>query len=271
MDEYELGVLFRTWKKAYTEVFGLEATGSRINGIPESIAPYLYYKSAVIGQSLSVDIGGGSTDIALFDENSTRAKMISSFKFAGNAIFGDGFPTGEYRNNSDRNGFVRTFAARAREAVTGDTLMQPILDNILQNTKDSADFSSLLFALEAGNRSTFSYTRLLESHKRMKLPILIFYAALAYYSAQLLRRSGEKPPRYILFSGTASKTAAILDTSSSLTQLSALLPLSSEKSSGRRSLPSTCNSRPSPRRSPAREHLKWVSATTSQEIPSVSG
>ncbi len=175
MDEYELGVLFRTWKKSYTAVFGLEATGNRINGIPESIAPYLYYKSSVIGQSLSVDIGGGSTDIALFDENSTRAKMISSFKFAGNAIFGDGFPTGEYRNNSDRNGFVRTFAARAREAVSGDTLMQPILENILQSTKDSADFSSLLFALEADSRSTFSYTRLLESHKRMKLPVFIFY------------------------------------------------------------------------------------------------
>ncbi|HPJ79507.1 MAG TPA: hypothetical protein P5086_01985 [Prolixibacteraceae bacterium] len=222
MDEYELGVLFRTWKKAYMAVFGLEPTGNRINGIPESIAPYLYYKSAVIGQSLSVDIGGGSTDIALFDENSTRAKMISSFKFAGNAIFGDGFPTGEFRNNSDRNGYVRTFATRAREAVSGDTLMQPILENILQSTKDSADFSSLLFALEGGSRSTFSYTRLLESHKRMKLPILIFYAALAYYSAQLLRRSGERPPRYILFSGTASKTAAILDTSAQLAQLSAL-------------------------------------------------
>jgi len=222
MDEYELGVLFRTWKKAYAAVFGLEPTGSRINGIPESIAPYLYYKSAVIGQSLSVDIGGGSTDIALFDENSTRAKLISSFKFAGNAIFGDGFPTGEFRNNSDRNGYVRTFATRAREAVSGDTLMQPILENILQSTKDSADFSSLLFALEAGSRSTFSYTRLLESHKRMKLPILVFYAALAYYAAQLLRRSGEKPPRYLLFSGTASKTAAILDPSAQLAPLSAL-------------------------------------------------
>ena len=222
MDEYELGILFRTWKKAYISVFGLEATESRINGIPESIAPYLYYKSSVIGQSLSVDIGGGSTDIALFDENSPRAKIISSFKFAGNAIFGDGFPTGEFRNNSDRNGFVRNFAARAREAVSVDPLMQPVLENILQQTKDSADFSSLLFALEAGSRSTFSYTRLLESHQRMKLPILVFYAAIAYYAAQLLRRSGEKPPRYILLSGTASKTASILDPSEKLAQLSGL-------------------------------------------------
>lgn len=39
MDEYELGVLFRTWQQAYKSVFGLEPAGSRINGIPESIAP----------------------------------------------------------------------------------------------------------------------------------------------------------------------------------------------------------------------------------------
>lgn len=222
MDEYELGVLFRTWQQAYKSVFGLEPAGSRINGIPESIAPYLYYKSSVIGQSLSIDIGGGSSDMAVFDEATSRAKLISSVKFAGNAIFGDGFPTGEFRNNSDRNGFVRIFSAPAREAVRGDTLMEPILENILQRTKDSADFSSFLFGLEAGSRTPFSYTRLLENHKWMKLPIFIFYGALAYYAANLLKLSGEKVPRYILLSGTASKTAAILDPTAKLNQLSGL-------------------------------------------------
>jgi hypothetical protein len=222
MDEYELGVFFRTWKKVYQSIFGTEPTEKKMNGIPESIAPYLYYKSSVIGQSLSVDIGGGSTDIALFDEDTAKAKIISSFKFAGNAIFGDGFPTSEYKNNSDRNGFVRSFAGLAREAVKGDSFMQPILENILNKTKDSTDFSSLLFALEANSHSTFSYTRLLESNKRMKLPIFIFYGALAYYSANLLKRSGSDLPKFILLSGTASKTASILDTSNKFTNLSGL-------------------------------------------------
>ncbi len=222
MDQFELGVLFRTWKNVYESVFRQEATETRIHGVPESIAPYLYYKSSVIGQSLSVDIGGGSTDLAVFDEESPEAKIISSFKFAGNAIFGDGFPTSEYRNNSDRNGFVRTFAGPAREAVTGDAYMQPILDNILNKTKDSADFSSLLFALEADPRRTFSYTQLLENNKRMKLPIFIFYAALAYYSAQLMKKARLDMPRFILLSGTASKTAAIIDPTPGFSNLSGL-------------------------------------------------
>ncbi len=211
MDGYELGVLFRTWENVYKSIFRLNPDENRIHGIPESIAPYLYYKSSVIGNSLSVDIGGGSTDLAVFDEETPNAKIISSFKFAGNAIFGDGFPSSEYRNNSDRNGFVRHFAGPAREAVRGDTFLQPILDNILNKTKDSGDFSSLLFAMEANSRNTFSYTRLLESHKRMKLPILLFYGAIAYYSAHLLKKCGLETPGSVLLSGTAAKTAAIVD------------------------------------------------------------
>jgi hypothetical protein len=230
MDGYELGVLFRTWKSVYESVFKWEATETRIHGVPESIAPYLFYKSTVIGNSLSVDIGGGSTDLAVFDEDTSGAKIISSFKFAGNAIFGDGFPTSEYRNNSDRNGFVKNFAGPAKEAVKGDPFMQPILDNILNKTKDSADFSSLLFALEAGTRNTFSYTRLLESHKRMKLPIFIFYGALAYYSSNLLKRAGMDMPRFVLLSGTASKTAAIIDPTPRFSNIAGLFRYFFEKS-----------------------------------------
>ena len=229
MDQYELDVLFRTWRTVYESVFRLEATETRIHGVPESVAPYLYYKSSVIGNSLSVDIGGGSTDLAFFDEDTSGAKLISSFKFAGNSIFGDGFPTSEYRNNSDRNGFVRNFAGQAIEAVKGDAFMRPILENILNHTKDSADFSSLLFALEGGTSATFSYTRLLESHNRMKLPIFIFYGALAYYSANLLKRAGMDIPRYVLLSGTASKTAAIIDPSSRFSKLSGLFRYFFEK------------------------------------------
>ncbi len=160
MDEYEKGVFFRTWKKAYKNIFNLEPVENRINGIPESIAPYLFYKSAIIGDSISIDIGGGSTDIAVFDESSSDAKLISSFKFAGNAIFGDGFPADGYRNNADRNGFVKTFTDDARKAVKDDQYMKLLLDHIINNTKESSDFTSFLFAYENDPRNSFSYTRL---------------------------------------------------------------------------------------------------------------
>ncbi len=219
MDEGELGVFFKLWKDVYKRVFK-QTSDKRIKGIPESIAPYLYYKSSVVGLSLSIDVGGGSSDIAVFDEDDKKVKLISSFKFAGNAIFGDGYPSNEYQNNSDRNGFVKTFQNFGMDAVKNDEQKESILKNILNDRKNSADFSSYLFALEQEESSNFSYTRLLEKNKKMKLSMLVFYGAIAYYSANLLKKAGIGIPKYVLLSGTASKSASIVDTSEKLSNLS---------------------------------------------------
>lgn len=222
MDEGELGVLERAWQKLYSEIFMLQPTGQRLKKIPESIAPYLYYKSSVRGLSLSIDVGGGSTDIAVFDEIGDDAKMISSFRFAGNAIFGDGYPSNEYKSTSERNGFVATFAGHAKEAVKGIVNKKAILNDILEFRRDSSEFSNFLFALEQDQSVSFNYSRLLQKDKRLKLPILVFYAAVIYYSAQLMKQFGSGIPKHILLSGTASKSASIIDTSSDFKQLSSL-------------------------------------------------
>lgn len=221
MGEYELSIFFKLWKEVYERVFK-QKSEKRILGIPESVAPYLYYKSHVAGLSLSIDIGGGSSDIAIFDEDDEKAKLISSFKFAGNAIFGDGYPSEEYKNNSDRNGFVATFSNNAKEAVENNEADKKILNSILIERKNSADFSSYLFSLEQKKGSSFSYTKLLQKNKKLKLSILVFYGAIAYYSANLLYKAGIGIPKFILFSGTASKTASILDATENLKNLSEL-------------------------------------------------
>jgi len=219
MDEGELGVFFKLWKEVFKRVFKQD-TSKGIKGIPESIAPYLYYKSSIEGLSLSIDVGGGSSDIAVFDEDDKKAKLISSIKFAGNALFGDGYPLNEYQNNSDRNGFVKTFQDEGMEAVKDDEQKEIILKNILNDRKNSADFSSYLFALEQEETSNFSYTRLIAKNRKIKLSILVFYGAVAYYSANLLKKSGINIPKYVLLSGTGSKTASILDASDDLNNLS---------------------------------------------------
>lgn len=235
MDEGELGVFFKLWKNVYQNVFNQNATDDKIKGIPESIAPYLYYKSSVEGLSLSVDIGGGSTDIAVFDEDDEKAKLISSFKFAGNAIFGDGYPSNEYQSNSDRNGFVKTFMGEAINTIKGDEQKEGILNNILKVRKNSSDFSSYLFALEQDNSTSFSYSRLLEKNKRLKLTFLVFYGAIAYYSANLLKKAGIEIPKYILLSGTASKSSSILDSTENSGNLSTMFQFVFEKVYGKKS------------------------------------
>lgn len=211
MDTFEQGIFFDVWHIAYKKIFQKDNTDN-INAIPESIAPYLYYRTGYPGLSLSIDIGGGSTDIAVFENASDLPEFISSFKFAGNAIFGDGFPNGAFSNSSDNNGFVKSFRSPIENAIKKGSQKEIILKDIIESRKDSADFSSFLFSLETENDLNFNYTSLLRKDKKMKLPILIFYGAIIYYSANLLKKYGIKEiPKNILLSGTASKTIRIID------------------------------------------------------------
>lgn len=222
MDEYEQGIFREAWQDAYRKLFKQE-NANNLKSYPESIAPYLFYRAHYPGLSLSIDVGGGSSDIAVFEKEENMPRFISSFKFAGNSIFGDGFPSPEFRNNSDTNGFVLTYLEEVKKIIQAGTQKDEILQDIVNNRKDSADFSSFLFSLEKEPEINFSYTSLLRKNKKIKLPILIFYSAVIYYSANLMKKSGiVSIPKNILLSGTAAKTALIIDTSEDKKNLSKL-------------------------------------------------
>ncbi len=212
MDAFEQGIFFEVWQKAYKKIFRTGGTDN-IQAVPESTAPYLFYRTEYPGLSLSIDIGGGSSDIAVFKNATNSPEFISSVKFAGNAIFGDGFPYGAFANSSDNNGFVKVYRHSIENAINQSPQRREILTDILNKRKDSADFSSFLFSLENEKDLIFSYTDYLKQDRKLKLPILLFYGAIIYYSANLLMKQGMKEvPQNILFSGTASKTIRIIDT-----------------------------------------------------------
>ena len=222
MDSFEQGIFFEVWEKAYKKIFNVDNVNN-INAIPESIAPYLYYRANYPGLSLSIDIGGGSSDIAVFKNANNLPEFISSFKFAGNAIFGDGFPNGPFANSSDNNGFVSRYRAVVETAIGQNSNKNEILEDILKKRKDSADFSSFLFSLENENDIELNYTNLLRQDRYMKLPIFVFYGAVIYYCANLLEKNKIKElPKNILFSGTASKTIRILDSKNAYPNISSL-------------------------------------------------
>jgi hypothetical protein len=222
MSGAELGILFGIWENVYNDVFNDAANvEANLKKLPESIGPYLFHRPENPGLSLTIDIGGGSSDIAVFQDNE-QAMLISSFKFAGNAIYGDGYDRDGLRRNTDRNGFVNTFANAAQQAFVNHENKNEILTDILQNRMVSADFSSFLFACEEMDDIEWSYSRLLQRDTRLKLIHLIFYSSIAYYSAMLLNKSGIAIPQNILLSGTASKSASFIDTTDGLTVLSGM-------------------------------------------------
>lgn len=234
MGSYELGVFTSAWENSYKKVFKMDNLDN-LNRIPESIAPYLYYRTQNAGSGLSIDIGGGSSDIAVFEYGETLPKFISSIKFAGNAIFGDRFANTPMSNNSDTNGYVQTYKGNAEKAMNSMTAstksnIEEIYKDIVNDRKNSADFSSFLFSLENEDSIDFSYTRLLQGDEYLKLPILIFYASVIYYSSNLCSKQGLKSaPKNIFFSGTAAKTLNIVDASNNFRNLSKLFKFIFEK------------------------------------------
>lgn len=197
------------WEGKFKEIFG-EENIQNIKVISESVAPYLKLRGTIPGKTLSIDIGGGTTDISYFDGQHQSPDFISSVKFAGNAVFGDGLP-GEFENNTEINGFFKAFNPRIENLLTGN--LKEIHNDIANVRQKSADFSSFLFSLENNNQVNFNYSNELRTHQKLKLPILLKYCALFYYAAELLRRTNglEEYPSNIIFSGTASKSIKILD------------------------------------------------------------
>lgn len=212
MDQFERGVLANLWDDSYQRVFKDDYNKDNLISMPESSAPFLYYRANHPGLSLSIDVGGGSSDMALFQNASVKPDFITSFKFAGNSIFGDGYSDSPYERNTDSNGFVQSFKDSVLESISGDPVLEEYLESeVLNGSKKSADFCDRLFKLEESNNPKFNFTRELQLNPRLKLPIFLFYGALGFYAGNLFKRSGATSlPQNILFSGSASKTIKIL-------------------------------------------------------------
>jgi hypothetical protein len=199
------------WEKAYETYFG----GDKENIIPitESIAPFEYYKRDNDANSLvTIDIGGGTTDIVISVNGSEKVDFITSFRFAANALFGDGYA----ENSRTKNGIVRQFATGIKEELKtkineNDDLFR-IFDDL--ENKSSADMASFLFSLrhnkkvrEAGENlaENVNLEQKLLDDETQKITFIIFYSAIIYHLALLMKAQKLQMPDKIVFSGNGSK------------------------------------------------------------------
>lgn len=204
MTSFQLGGLENIWAQSVQKVFDQNINLSKI---PESIAPYNYYEKnmGLVGLTASIDIGGGTSDITLFEK--TGPRLISSINFAGNAVVGDG-----YNSNIRLNGFVKIFEPIFRKAcknIEEFSEKESILDEIKNGVDPkSTNFCSFLFSVDGNN---FDFTEYIKSDPDIKLLYVIFYATQAYYLANLIKRSEINRPDNIIFSGSGSKSLDIID------------------------------------------------------------
>ena len=176
----------------------------------ESFAPFYHYyhKENVRPHdrpAVNIDIGGGTTDIVIYQ--SEDPILLTSFRFAANSIFGDG-----YGSTSAANGFVQHFEGKIKESLSNTKAgaLTHIYDVIKQKNSKSVELIEFFFSLEENktikdNRIPLSFSRLLAEGTEFKLVFIFFYAAIIYHIARLMRARGLAIPEFITFSGNGSK------------------------------------------------------------------
>jgi hypothetical protein len=207
MPIFRRGFFQRSWDIYYKRYF---PGASRLYRMSESFAPFYYYyhKNNVRPHdrpAVNIDIGGGTTDIVIY--KSEDPVLLSSFRFAANSIFGDG-----YGSTSAENGFIRHFEDKIRESLsnTKATELVGIYDSIKRKNSKSVELIEFFFSLEENklikdNRIPISFSKLLAEGTEFKLVFIFFYAAIIYHIARLMKAQGLEIPEFITFSGNGSK------------------------------------------------------------------
>lgn len=202
------------WNELYRDNFGDNIRN--VISMSESITPYYYYKNkrAATTNVVSIDIGGGTTDVLVV--NNGREQLLTSFRFAANSIFGDG-----YGYDADTNGFVSYFERKIKNIFEKNAQEEllAILEK-LESKKDSAEIISFFFSLADNvglqkKNLKIDFNDELRNDEKGRYVFVFFYMAVIYYVARVMKSKGMQFPRYVTFSGTGSKILDVVTTSDS--------------------------------------------------------
>lgn len=223
MSPYRVNQLESKWDELFKKYINSKTVPEKIS---ESIAPFYYYNTqlgvnALANPVVSIDIGGGTTDVVVYTNN--NSELLTSFRFAANAVFGDAFG-----RSSKINGFILNYLERIRfllETNKQHELLK-VLEDVISEGK-SEDIIAFFFSIEQNKNVKdrnipISFSSKLQQSDDFKIVFVLFYTSIIYHIAKLMRAKSLKIPRYITFSGTGSKIINLADSSVKLKGLSEL-------------------------------------------------
>lgn len=225
--------LERTWQNLFAKYISTKSSPIKLS---ESIAPFYYFKNrgGIAASDLpvaSIDIGGGTSDIVIYQNN--QPEYLTSFRFAANSIFGDAF------NGSPAiNGFVKKYLPLYEKLLSDNSdlaTLEAVMKEITEE-QSSEDIIAFYFSLENNKliqdknlQSILSFNEKLANDDDLKIVFVVFYSSIIYHLAKLMNAKGLKAPRYLTFSGTGSKVISITDRDKDLNALQKLTKLIFEK------------------------------------------
>lgn len=197
------------------EVFGDDFAKNKIKALSESQAPVTYLKQRKEGTRnvldysgvlLNVDIGGGTTDIAIHDPNRNKIS-VSSVKFAGNDLWGGGFDAKE-RDNAYSLAWEKLKNDNLQKAVENEYKRYKTLNKRISTV--ASDKTNLLF--KYNQRLEFTNMLGIESpdHRLLKLPMVLHFGAILYYIIRLCEKKGINRIGALNFSGKGSSYLRLL-------------------------------------------------------------
>lgn len=198
------------WNKAYQMYFGEGET----HCISESSAPinHLFNTQDSSENALSIDIGGGTTDIAFAKDKKVLA--VSSFRFASNTLFENQLAPGNFNN-----GIVDYFKQVLLDTIESNGLLEEVQSLFEEEShEEPANMASFLFSLkdneylESISSDEIDFNKILNNDEKFKIVFILFYAAILFHVSKIIKQKDFELPRHISFSGNGSKILGVITT-----------------------------------------------------------
>lgn len=195
------------WNEAYNKYFGPNT--ANVISISESVAPYCHFIKTENAkqETVTIDVGGGTTDVLVVQDAEPR--MLMSFRYASNAIFGD-----SYNSNPRQNGFVNTYLNSFENIMNTNNLLELTQSlNQIKDSNKSSDIITFLFSLQGEkvkNNDELNFLKKLQKDDKMRYVFIIFYSSIIYFIAKTMKAKGLRKPITVAFSGNGARTLSIL-------------------------------------------------------------
>jgi hypothetical protein len=182
------------------EILGSNSIG--LKEVTESIAPYyqLRYENTNIQNDsyCNIDIGGGTTDVVLINQNTSDLKELfcfcTSFRFAGKELWSSGDNQFQIMNN----GFVEYYKHFIEQ---NHPKLYSLLSRLLNSKNNrTEDVVSFLF-----NKPEYKFGDIFSENKDLKTVLVIHYCAILFYVTRYAQKNNVDLPRTVSFSGKGSE------------------------------------------------------------------